>query len=489
MKWAIALIIFVANVANADNTSDLVGLGIHSEPAKLLGDSIGDGTLNYYGSPYTLKAATGAGTIDFESLTSATTVARFGRDNSGMESLIEMRNKQTLTGFSGDELGRGAIRLNDTLDSRQMELGFYEFGAGIFVNAPLLEIWSPIVSIRQLSGGTAAKLMVRDANDERNIALHHDGTDGIISTSDNAPSGGVSIRPNSNESWLFQQTSGNFQQNSSNGGSFLMPRLPTAGKRFLQGTSSLDTDVTSLGNDGPVNVNVVDGAKSGSAILAYDAGSGSVTSPGDFYFLKTRSTSTTGDANTTIQTGDSIGRLRFMAADGTAYREAALIRVSVTGTVGAGAMPGTMTFATTPSGSATPLDRWAVSAAGSISQDGTNGGNIVLTKASTSVRQPSATTISAAGASRTDCTALTTVFSNITTVGAGQGVCLWDGGTGTFTAVKNSGGNALLVYPHSAAATINGGGGGASVSIAVGAMALCQTVATDTWVCSEAPAA
>ena len=51
MKWAIALIIFVANVANADNTSDLVGLGIHSEPAKLLGDSIGDGTLNYYGSP------------------------------------------------------------------------------------------------------------------------------------------------------------------------------------------------------------------------------------------------------------------------------------------------------------------------------------------------------------------------------------------------------------------------------------------------------
>lgn len=229
----LVLAIFGAvNSARADNTSSLMGLGMPGPLAQQLGNSVGDGTGYYYGTPYTLAAAGSATTLDVKSLTGATTVARFGRENSGMESLVEIRNKQTLTGFSGIEAGRGAIRLNDTIASKQMEIGFYQYGAGIFTNAGLLEIWAPSVSVRHLSGSNPAYFEVRDANDEENLAMKHDSTDGIFYTSGNAfPNGAISMRPLANETWRFEprQNSGyaNLVQGATYGGSVVLTRNNT----------------------------------------------------------------------------------------------------------------------------------------------------------------------------------------------------------------------------------------------------------------------
>lgn len=229
----IVLIISSVRLAYGDNTSNMMGLGMPGPLASQIGQSLGDGTGYYYGAPYTLAAAGSATTLDVQSLSTATTVARFGRPNAGsFQSLVEIRNKQLLTGFSGIEAGRGAIRLNDTIAGKEMEIGFYQFGAGIFTNAGLLEIWAPSVSVRHLSGSTPAYFEVRDANDEENLAMKHDSTDGIFYTSGNSfPAGAISMRPQANETFRFEprQTSGfgNLVQGATYGGSVILTRVRT----------------------------------------------------------------------------------------------------------------------------------------------------------------------------------------------------------------------------------------------------------------------
>lgn len=229
----IILIISSARLAFADNTADLIGLGMKPEVASYVGNSLGDGTGYYYSAPYTLAAAGSATTLDVQSLSSATTVARFGRPNAGsFQSLVEIRNKQTLTGFSGIEAGRGAIRLNDTIAGKEMEIGFYQYGAGIFTNAGLLEIWAPSVSVRHLSGAAPAYFEVRDNNDEENLAMKHDSTDGIFYTSGNSfPAGAISMRPQANETFRFEPRQlsgyGNLVQGATYGGSVVLTRNNT----------------------------------------------------------------------------------------------------------------------------------------------------------------------------------------------------------------------------------------------------------------------
>jgi hypothetical protein len=137
---------------------------------------------------------------------------------------------------------------------------------------------------------------------------------------------------------------------------------------------------------------------------------------------------------------------------------------------------------------ATPT--WDFGTTGDLTQQA-SGGSVVLSAASTAVRQPASNSISAAGSARTDCTALTKVFNNVTTVAAGQGVCLWGGTAGLHVRVRNGGANALKVYPNSGTATINGGAGGAGVTLSnTGAhVGDCDVVATDTWVCTDSASA
>lgn len=71
-----------------------------------------------------------------------------------------------------------------------------------------------------------------------------------------------------------------------------------------------------------------------------------------FYFYKTRATDKT--ANTIVQNNDILGQVIFWGADGTSFKQAANIKVTVNGTPGSSDMPGKMSFLVSPDGSATP---------------------------------------------------------------------------------------------------------------------------------------
>jgi hypothetical protein len=206
-----------------------------------------DESILYQANPLLIAAAAGAGSIDLQCLPDASEIARFGRETSaGFQSLIELRTQQTLTGFSGTEKGRGAIRLNDTVDGDAMELGFYEYGAGIF-HPGLFEFWVSGLSVRQLGGSTPSYIDVRDSEDIKQLKLQHNGIDGVISTDDqpvnSGRAGAISIRPNADETWLFEQGSGNLVGNASFGGSIVFRR----GQRGVRDT--VDDDVRARGNN------------------------------------------------------------------------------------------------------------------------------------------------------------------------------------------------------------------------------------------------
>lgn len=133
--------------------------------------------------------------------------------------------------------------------------------------------------------------------------------------------------------------------------------------------------------------------------------------------------------------------------------------------------------------------QWSILPNGEFNQDATNGASINLVKDDTSVAQPVRNTVSAAGTVIGDATLLHGVFNDVTTVAAGSGVQLWAANAGTAIFVKNRGANALLVYPFSGAAAIDGGAVGAAVSVAVGALAVFVIMTSISIISGEMPAA
>ena len=84
-----------------------------------------------------------------------------------------------------------------------------------------------------------------------------------------------------------------------------------------------------------------------------------------FIFGKTR-TATVG-GTTVVQSGDSLGELRFYGADGTDRdSQAALIKAEVDGTPGSNDMPGRLVFSTTADGAASPTERLRIDNAGLV---------------------------------------------------------------------------------------------------------------------------
>lgn len=125
---------------------------------------------------------------------------------------------------------------------------------------------------------------------------------------------------------------------------------------------------------------------------------------------------------------------------------------------------------------------WEFSPGGDFAQRAA-GGNILMTQNLTSLALPAATGVSAAGSAITDATDLTDVFTNVTTVASSTGVQLYNpSGVGGFLVVRNSGANALTVYPDSASATINGGSAGAGITCATTEVCFFVEVAASTWI-------
>jgi len=80
-----------------------------------------------------------------------------------------------------------------------------------------------------------------------------------------------------------------------------------------------------------------------------------------------KSRSTTAGTNTIVQNGDSLGAITFSGANGTGYTQGANIIATVDGTPGAANdMPTAMTFATTPDGSGTAVERMRINNVGRV---------------------------------------------------------------------------------------------------------------------------
>jgi hypothetical protein len=140
--------------------------------------------------------------LDVQAGSKDTIIVRFGRDDAGeFQSLAEFRTAKTLS-TSGNEIGRGSLRLIDSIANRTMELGYYEFGAGLFTTN-LFEFFSNGVSIRTLTGSSSF-LAVRDSGDLRDLRLRHDGIQGILETTaaTGFPSGGIQMGGNGPNTFL-----------------------------------------------------------------------------------------------------------------------------------------------------------------------------------------------------------------------------------------------------------------------------------------------
>ena len=73
-------------------------------------------------------------------------------------------------------------------------------------------------------------------------------------------------------------------------------------------------------------------------------------------------------SHTIVQSGDTIGTIRFSADDGVNYNgQAALIEGEVDGTPGADDMPGRLTFSTSADGSDSPTERLRIHSGGEFS--------------------------------------------------------------------------------------------------------------------------
>lgn len=124
--------------------------------------------------------------------------------------------------------------------------------------------------------------------------------------------------------------------------------------------------------------------------------------------------------------------------------------------------------------------KWAFNAADLI-QDATNGGHLKMTKTSTALAVATANGLTAAGTTISDALALTSVFNKLSSVSASTGVKLWDAPIGSIIYVLNQTATAVLVYPHSASGTHNGGSAGASVSIAANSWGIFVRQTSTNW--------
>jgi len=79
-----------------------------------------------------------------------------------------------------------------------------------------------------------------------------------------------------------------------------------------------------------------------------------------------RSASGTIGTNTIVNSGDNLGMLQFLGADGTNYIQGASIIAAVDGTPGTNDMPGRLVFSTTADGASSPTERMRIDSAGRV---------------------------------------------------------------------------------------------------------------------------
>lgn len=198
-------------------------------------------------------------------------------------------------------------------------------------------------------------------------------------------------------------------------------------------------------------------------------------------FLKTRSTST--DADTIVASGDDLGYINFVGADGATYIRAASIFAEVDGSPGVNDMPGRLVFNTTSDGGSDFSERWRLDSQGDLESEATNGGNIIFNTPGKYVQQvayvPTMAATPALGTNQ-----ILPGLSIIPTAAAGTAAWL---GASTpvagqqFSIYNNSG--AVVRVKGAGAATINGGAAGTWIGMAAASYMECKTLTTGVQVC------
>jgi hypothetical protein len=162
-------------------------------------------------------------------------------------------------------------------------------------------------------------------------------------------------------------------------------------------------------------------------------------------FILGKSRGTTVNSVTSVTSGDTLGTLYFVAADGTGVIEGARIRAKVDGTPGTNDMPTRIEFLVCPDGSATPVICGQFDSTGAFSAKGTTTNNsaasgyigeyiesvVGVISAPTSTQYGDLTSISLT-AGDWDVTAVTMFNSNGATWSAcGNGISVTSGNSGT----------------------------------------------------------
>jgi hypothetical protein len=128
--------------------------------------------------------------------------------------------------------------------------------------------------------------------------------------------------------------------------------------RLLVGVTTARTNFFNATNIGPLlQIEGADTASSSASLVRNSAD----TSPPSLILAKSRST-----GYAVVSSGDALGRIPFMGADGSELVEAALILAEVDGTPGANDMPGRLIFSTTADGASSPTERMRIQADGEI---------------------------------------------------------------------------------------------------------------------------
>lgn len=136
------------------------------------------------------------------------------------------------------------------------------------------------------------------------------------------------------------------------------PMVIDASGRVAVGSTSALTYSTSLSIIPNLQVNAAGPATSGiSRFSANNAGN-------SFWFLKSRG-ATVGDF-TAVASGDTLGVIGWLSADGTDGIQAASISAQVDGTPSTNDMPGRLLFSTTADGASTPTERMRIDSAGRV---------------------------------------------------------------------------------------------------------------------------
>jgi len=144
-------------------------------------------------------------------------------------------------------------------------------------------------------------------------------------------------------------------------------RIDSSG-RLLVGTSSNRDNYNNTAGQGPkLQVETVPGQPNNAIGIVRNSANGT-----ESVFILGKSRGTTAGSTTALINNDNIGKIGFQGADGTNLVPAAAITAKVDGTPGTGSMPGRLGFYSTPSGSATPLERMRITSAGDVLVGTTN---------------------------------------------------------------------------------------------------------------------